>query len=111
MMPPEHKRNGDPDLTLHGILGGAKKGFDQNMLFDPFEKELLPSITYRDRLWSFWNDEVAIGQKVESGLAAVMRNEERWTDRISVHWNDSMGVSAFVLGIALGPNDEEASRV
>ena len=29
-----------PDLTLQGILGGAEKGFDPQVLFDPFEKEL-----------------------------------------------------------------------
>ena len=29
----------DPDLRLHGVFGGAVKGLDSQVLFDPFEKE------------------------------------------------------------------------
>ena len=39
-------RDGDPDLSFDGIFGGAIKGLDPEMLFDPFEKQLdLPAAT------------------------------------------------------------------
>jgi hypothetical protein len=31
-------RDGDPDLSLHGIVAGAVKGLDAKVLLDPFEK-------------------------------------------------------------------------
>jgi len=31
-------RDGDPDLSLHGVLAGAVERFDAKVLFDPFEK-------------------------------------------------------------------------
>ncbi len=30
--------DGNPNLSLDGILGCSKKGLDPEMLFDPFEK-------------------------------------------------------------------------
>ena len=37
--------DGDPDLSLHGVLGGAVEGFDAQVLFDPFEEQLdLPAL-------------------------------------------------------------------
>ena len=36
--------DGNPNLGLHGIVRGAEKPFDAQMLFDPFEEEFdLPS--------------------------------------------------------------------
>src|SRR5579863_8179116 len=32
--------NGDPDLRLYRVLGGAVEAFDEQVLLDPFEKEL-----------------------------------------------------------------------
>ena len=32
--------NGNPDLGLDGILGGAIKGLDTKVLLDPFEEDL-----------------------------------------------------------------------
>src|SRR6266705_5379874 len=31
--------DGDPDLSLHGILGGTEEGLDAEVLLDPLEKE------------------------------------------------------------------------
>ena len=31
--------DGDPDLRLHGVLGGAIEGLDAQVLLDPFEEE------------------------------------------------------------------------
>src|SRR2546428_13871820 len=37
-------RDGDPDLSLHGVLAGAVERFDAKVLFDPFEQlnDILP---------------------------------------------------------------------
>jgi hypothetical protein len=32
-------RDGDPDLGLEGVLGGAVEGLDPQVLLDPFEEE------------------------------------------------------------------------
>ena len=45
-------RDGDPDLSLHRVLGGAEKRLDAQVLFDPLEEEFdLPSapVKFRDR--------------------------------------------------------------
>ncbi len=34
--------DGNPDLSLHGVLGGAVKCFDSQVLLDPFEKDFYP---------------------------------------------------------------------
>ena len=31
--------DGDPDLSFDGIVGGAEKPFDAQVLLDPFEEE------------------------------------------------------------------------
>ena|SRR3989304_7602183 len=31
--------DGNPDLSLHCVLGSAEKGFDSQILLDPFEKD------------------------------------------------------------------------
>ena len=31
--------DGNPDLSLHSVLGGAEKCFDTQVLLDPFEKD------------------------------------------------------------------------
>ena len=37
--------DGDPDLGLHGILGGAEEAFDTEVLLDPFEEKFdLPAV-------------------------------------------------------------------
>ena len=33
-------RNGDPDLALDGVLGGAEEPLDAKMLLDPLEEQL-----------------------------------------------------------------------
>ena len=34
--------DGNPDLSLHCVLGVAKKCFDSQVLLDPFEKDFYP---------------------------------------------------------------------
>ena len=44
--------DGDPDLDPHRVLGSALKGFDAQMLFNPFEEQFdLPAaaVELRDR--------------------------------------------------------------
>jgi hypothetical protein len=42
--------DGDPDLRLHGVVAGAVKGFDPQMLLDPFEEQLdLPAAFVESR--------------------------------------------------------------
>ena len=56
-------RDGDPDLGLDGIFGGAIKGLDPEMLFDPLEKQLhLPSAAIKIGNRDGRKDEV-VGQK------------------------------------------------
>ena len=43
--------DGDPDLSLHGILGSAEEGLDAKVLLDPFEEQLDPpamTVEFRD---------------------------------------------------------------
>jgi hypothetical protein len=57
--------NGDgaPDLSAHRVGRGAVKGFDAQMLFDPFEEEFdLPAAAVELGDGQGWNGEV-VGQK------------------------------------------------
>ena len=38
--------DGNPDLSLHRVFGGAKKCFDTKVLFDPFEKDFYPPAAF-----------------------------------------------------------------
>ncbi len=38
--------DGNPDLGLHCILGGAEKGFDTQVLLDPFEEDFDSPATF-----------------------------------------------------------------
>ena len=33
--------DGGPDLGFHGVFGGTEEGFDAQVLFDPFEEQLV----------------------------------------------------------------------
>lgn len=67
-------RDGDPDLGLDGILGGAEEGFDAQVLLDPLEKEFhLPSVAVEIGHRLCGHDEI-VGQKIEgfAGLGMVV---------------------------------------
>ena len=38
--------DGNPDLSLHRVLAGAKKCFDSKVLFDPLEKDFYPPAAF-----------------------------------------------------------------
>ncbi len=55
--------DGGPDLDTHGVRAGAVKGFDAQMLFDPFEEEFdLPAATIELGNGQSWHGEV-VGQE------------------------------------------------
>jgi len=56
-------RYGDPDLSLHCVLGCTIKGLDPQMLFDPFEEQFhLPAAFVKPGNDQGWQGEV-VGQK------------------------------------------------
>ena len=66
--------DGDPDLGLDGILGGAEEGFDAQVLLDPLEKEFhLPSVAVEIGHRLCGHGEI-VGQKIEgfAGLGMVV---------------------------------------
>src|ERR1700730_6401603 len=62
--------DGNPDLGLHGVLGRAIKGFDAQMLLDPFEEQLhLPAALVQLRNRQCVQDKV-VGEKDQT-LAGI----------------------------------------
>jgi len=58
-------RDGNPDLTLHCVLGGSEKSFDSQVLFDPLEEDLyLPPVTIEIG-YCLCRDSEVVGQEVE----------------------------------------------
>ena len=52
----------NPDLRLHGVLAGAQKRLDAQMLLDPFEEQLhLPALTIKVGN-AFWLECEVVGQ-------------------------------------------------
>jgi len=52
-------RDGDPDLSFHGVLGSAVERLDPKILFDPFEEQLdLPSTFEEQSNRQGWQDKV-----------------------------------------------------
>jgi hypothetical protein len=55
--------DGGPDLAVQGVRAGAVKGFDAQMLFDPFEEQFdLPAATIELGNGQGWHGEV-VGQE------------------------------------------------
>jgi len=119
---------GDPDLGLHGILGGAIERLDPEVLLDPFEEQLdLPPAFVQLCDGQGWQDKV-VGQEdqafvrfrvveldpsdlfrvlpssVEAGEDAGLVADQT-TGTI-----DLIGVHSPELGIGLGSDDEEGLR-
>ena len=116
----------DPDLRLDGVLAGAQKRLDAQMLLDPLEEQLdLPSLSIQQRDHFGFQGEI-VGQKREplarflvpnddaaqSGGIVLARVEHCQHARLiakdigsaSIHW---MGISTLELGIALGARNEK----
>ena len=52
-------RNGDPDLSLHGVWRSTIEGFDSKMLFDPFEEDLdLPTVLEKQCNGQGWKNKI-----------------------------------------------------
>ena len=68
--------DGDPNLRLHRVLGGAVEALDAQVLFDPLEEQLdLPAASVKRADGECWQDEV-VGQKDQMlvGLGIVIAN-------------------------------------
>ena len=121
--------DGDPDLRLHGILAGAEKRLDPQMLLDPFEEQLdLPSlpVQLRDQ---FRRQCKVVGQKRYSFAVLVPDHDPPQRSRIVLaRIKDGQGanlvaehvgalaihrlrIAALELGIFLGAGDEECLRL
>ena len=115
----------NPYLRLHGILAGSQKGFDTQMLLDPFEEQFdLPSLLVkcRDHLGL---ERKVVGQKSDAFSSLVFdddtpqcrriilaRIEHRQyarlvADDIACRSIDRMRIAPFELGIAFGSRDKE----
>jgi hypothetical protein len=118
----------DPYLRLDGILAGTQKGFDTQMLLDPFEEQFgLPALLVKccDHLWL---EREIVGQQGEAfpGLVPdhdtpqrrriiLARLENRQYARLiaqdvargSIDW---MRIAPFELGIAFCSGNKEGVR-
>ena len=117
--------HGNPDLRLHGVLAGAQKRLDAQMLFDPFEEQFdLPALTIQVGN-EFWLQGEVVGQKRDALSCFVLDHHSAQSRRIVLAGvvdrehtdliaNDGggtavhrIGVSPSELGVALGPCHEE----
>ena len=74
--------NCDPYLRLHGVLAGAQKGFDTQMLLDPFEEQFdLPALLVKCRDHLGLEREV-VGQKDEALSIVVLDDDTPQCRRI-----------------------------
>ena len=117
--------NCDPYLRLYCIFAGAQKGFDTQMLLDPFEEQFdLPALLVkcRDHLWFECK---VVGQKSEpfsglvldndaaQGCGIILARSDQWQDTSLIADDiaggsiDRVRVAPFELGIAFCPCDEE----
>ena len=118
-------RHGNAYLRLHGVFAGTQKGFDTQMLFDPFEKQFdLPALLVKCRDQFGFECEV-VGQKRDALSRLVFGNNPsqrrrivfaRLLDRqhtgliahdIGRRTIDRMGIPSFELRIAFCPRDKE----
>ena len=119
-------RYGDPDLGLHGILGGAVERLDPEMLLDPFEEKFdLPSafvklcdgkggqrevVGKEDQAFvCFGVVELYPSDLVREITGGIESGEDAGliADQAACTIN-LMGIQSPELGIALGPDDEES---
>ena len=73
-------RNGDPDLSLHGVWRSPIECFDSKMLFDPFEENLdLPTVLEEHCNGQGWKNEI-VGQVDEPaiGLGVEISDSPQW---------------------------------
>ena len=119
----------DPDLRLDGVLAGAQKRLDSQMLFYPFEEQLyLPSLPIKcgDHLGL---ERKVVGQESQAFATLVLGNHSAndlriisravkdgehpclVADDLRVDPIDRVRVSALELGIGLGAGDEERLRL
>ena len=74
--------HGNPDLRLHGVLAGAKKPLDTQMLLDPFEEQLhLPGLTIKVGN-EFWLEREVVGQKRDALAGFVLDHDPAQGSRI-----------------------------
>jgi len=120
--------NCDPYLSLHRIFGGAEKGFDAQVLFDPFEKQFdLPAVTIQVGNCLGRYSEV-VAQEVEclAGVLVVILDTAKrlrvvgrgiharqHNGLVAYHASrfvHQLGIATLVLGIGFGANNEEGTR-
>ena len=115
----------DPYLRLDRILAGTQKGFDTQMLLDPFEEQFdLPALLVkrRDHLWL---EREIVGQKCDAlprvvldddapqrcGIAFARIKDRQHTGLIAQDVArssvDGMRISPLELCVALGSRDKE----
>lgn len=114
----------DPDLRLDGILAGAQKRLDAQMLLDPLEEQLdLPALSVKVCNQRGFEHEV-VGQKSDALAGVVLdydatqrcgivfagiknrQHADLIAHDIGVEAVDRSGVAALELGVGLGPGDE-----
>src|ERR1035437_3325485 len=118
-------RDRDPDLGLHGVLGGAEESFDPQMLLDPFEEQFHLPPRLVDQGDGKCRQREVVGEKLESlpcvHVEITHSSQLVWVgfDGVDGGQNDSvigsnagglvhrMRVSALDQDIGLGAHNEE----
>ncbi len=121
-------RDGDPDLSFDGILGGAKEGVDPQMLRDPFEEQFHLPATPVQLGDSQCRQIEMVGEKhqerVVLGVVELDAAKRRWVIRARLHASqhdgliaaqaarlvDRVRIQPSILKVRLGADDEERLR-
>ncbi len=121
--------NGDPYLRLDGVLAGAVKNFDAQMLFDPFEEQLdLPALLVKCSNY-LWLECEIVGQKRDAFSCLVFDHDAtqgRWIVLFRVKHRqhicliahdvgsgpiDRVRITALKFGIAFGSRHKESAAL
>lgn len=118
-------RDGNPDLSFDGVLGGRRKGFDPQMLLDPFEEQFHLSAAPVQLGDGQGRQIEVVGEKhqelVVRGVVELDAAQQRWLIRARLHAGqhdgliaaqaarpvDRMRIQPSILKIRLGADDEE----
>ena len=121
--------DGTPDLGAHGVGAGAIKGFDAQMLLEPFEEQFdLPASTIQLSDGQRWHGEV-VGQKdqglARGGIAIADAAErvgiivlglqagqhDRLVETQAGGFIHGPGITAGATEVLFGPGDEESAAL
>ncbi len=117
--------HGNPDLRLHGVLAGAQKRLDAQVLLDPFEEQLdLPTLAVQVGN-ELWLQGKVVGQKGDALAGLVLdynTSQSGWIVLAGIEHREyadlvaddrgvaavhGIGIASLELRVALGSRHEE----